>query len=648
MTPEAVIYKYLQITSGQITDLDELGLLLSADADLLARWLKLLQSPANMTGLLDHLAQLTQAELSAIAQAQAGNVMPFNGSARLSLDQWVAVLNAAFLGDILVEKLTQARLEKTSRPAQQEGLATPSGITIPTPLTNPSIRSSTRLRFLLALSGVHLAHDPELAKLVAYRGVKAELLEDAELEIRVFRVIDGLEFGQEYTLAEDLLQLDKVTLAQYHDEARTRTEAFLQQLQLDVSPEIDWSHRIWLRQQIQVATASMAGAAELSELMVMHQLVSACIFNYRPLFLYVDDKRDVLLCHGQASLVIKRTSNTSLAARAQRDQIPQQLSDTADLAVVDRELLKALGCEDALAIPICSQAGASRCILVVAEDEDLDLQTAAQLYAEQIAKHIDGLHEPSAEEQDQQAQDPEALALELFRTREIQRMREIVHEANNPLSIVHNYLHILELRLQHDASATEQLALIRGELTRAGQLFSSAREVPSAITVEEENKPEEPESIGPVDLGQWLSGVIELHTGMAIQNGIELIESEPRIDYEISTHAGKLNQIVGNLVKNAIEACAAGDQIQVGARKGLFRHGQPGIEIIIKDDGPGLPQDVLAALTKEKVSSKGGEHQGLGISVALRLAVELSGALDVVTQPQLGTRFSLFLPLEQD
>ena len=54
----------------------------------------------------------------------------------------------------------------------------------------------------------------------------------------------------------------------------------------------------------------------------------------------------------------------------------------------------------------------------------------------------------------------EAELLKRYRQREEKRLRELVHEANNPLSVVQNYLHILEMRLEHDSSAAEQLGMI--------------------------------------------------------------------------------------------------------------------------------------------------------------------------------------------
>ena len=69
MTPEAVIHRYLQIVSSREPDINLLVALLSADADLLARWLVLLQEQTDFRMLTLRLAQLDSKEFNALAEA---------------------------------------------------------------------------------------------------------------------------------------------------------------------------------------------------------------------------------------------------------------------------------------------------------------------------------------------------------------------------------------------------------------------------------------------------------------------------------------------------------------------------------------------------------------------------------------------------
>ena len=105
---------------------------------------------------------------------------------------------------------------------------------------------------------------------------------------------------------------------------------------------------------------------------------------------------------------------------------------------------------------------------------------------------------------------------------------------------------------------------------------------------------------------------------------------------------GALAQIVTNLLKNALEACGREDQVTVRLKPTVFRRASQGVEIAIVDSGPGLPAAVMANLAEPKTSSKGGEHQGVGMQVAYRLAAEHGVEIDCETSAS-GTEFRLYM-----
>ncbi len=614
VTPDAVIYRYLQIISADVVDVDSLCRLLSADADLLARWLQLLDLPADGAALRERIEALSKDEFDGLAQAQAWTVLPVAGSARLSTGQWMSVLNAAFLAEVLLENLYQP----------QTGYEPASGL-------------DTRLRVLLGISGVQLSQDRQLNQLSEFRGTPPELLEDAALELRIFAVVDGLEFGREAELAETLLQLPGSRFQDLVSIAQGRARQLVNDLGIDVSSDTDWSHRIWLRQQIVVITTALAHARDWEELVQLHALVSRCLFVRPPLLLrhHVSDG----ILYWQDGISINTSSKTSRLAQAMRDKEAALVTDSGETAVVDRQLLKVMDAEQALAVPV--PGGSS--LLLVADDDELDAGAAAQLYAEQLARYIPQAAVAGAADEDAEPAEngAEALLAE-FRAQETQRLREVVHEANNPLSIVHNYLHILELRLQHEPEAVEQLALISAELNRAGEVFASAREIPELAAAPVAAGEGETDLL---ELGAWLSDVVELHSGYAMDNGVTLhpvIESQ---GLQLHTDRNKLTQIISNLIKNAIEACGIGGAVKAGCRDGVVRSGLPGYELYVEDNGPGIEQETLMNIAAVKESAKGGEHQGVGLHLCFRLSTELGAALDVQTQKDRGTTFKLFLPV---
>jgi len=72
------------------------------------------------------------------------------------------------------------------------------------------------------------------------------------------------------------------------------------------------------------------------------------------------------------------------------------------------------------------------------------------------------------------------------------------------------------------------------------------------------------------------------------------------------------------------------------------------VEIIIMDDGPGIPENVKPHLFEPFNSSKGNGHSGLGLSIAYNIIRDLKGILTWKSSKGAGTQFCITLPLRKD
>jgi len=607
VTPEAVIYRYLQAANAEPADIGAFVRVVGADADLLGRWLTLLECPATPTALHKHLGRLPPATLRHLAQALAWSVLPIAGSARLSLDQWQAVLRAGCLAQVLAERIEDAEL-------------------------GPAELEAVRWRVLLAISGVNLPHDPVMAELNLFRGAAPELLEDADVVLRVFAVVDAVEVltdDEAAALADTLLGVDPEGFADAFARADQHSRELLQALQLTEDVDADWSDRLWLQQQIIMLGAFLSLARSADELLSANGFATRCLFHREPYLLRLQEDGRLLKPLTGVGTGIHLDSATSEIAAAVRDGIPRQLVDEGDRAVADRQVLRRLGAADALCIVLAhgeQKLGA----IVFPLDEDVDAAFAMHLYAEELSRHLVELRRDGGGSEE---------ALKRYRGREEKRLRELVHEANNPLSIVQNYLHILELRLQHEPSATEQIAMIGTELKRAAEIFQRARELPPLN--------EQDTATGAVfetfDVNELARRAVELHRGYAEDHRVELQSSLATGELAVRSDEQRLAQVLNNLLRNAIEA--GGEQVTLGTATGIFREGREGVEVFVVDNGPGLPRGVLENLAEPKRSDKGGDHAGLGLHLVHRLCAELKAGIDVRTVSGDGTRFTVFLPL---
>jgi two-component system sensor histidine kinase/response regulator len=103
----------------------------------------------------------------------------------------------------------------------------------------------------------------------------------------------------------------------------------------------------------------------------------------------------------------------------------------------------------------------------------------------------------------------------------------------------------------------------------------------------------------------------------------------------------KLTQVVLNLVRNALHATGADEQVRVTA---CARDGE--VVIAVEDDGPGVAPAIREKLFEPFASTKGDAGLGLGLYMARLITVSHRGRLELVDRPK-GARFELVLPSSQ-
>jgi len=212
---------------------------------------------------------------------------------------------------------------------------------------------------------------------------------------------------------------------------------------------------------------------------------------------------------------------------------------------------------------------------------------------------------------------------------------QIAHEASNPLSIIQNYIKLLGIKLPKEDPAQEDLKIIKEEIDRVTRICRAA----SAAAEAEANSPQE---LNINDVIQNL-GKIFLEPMFALHQVTVLTQFDPALP-NIVTQKDKLIQVVINLMKNAAEAMQNGGTLQIGTRVNATRNGGEYVEISFKDDGPGIPPEIMENLFRPIASSKGTRHAGLGLSIVKNLVDELGGKIFCQSNEISGTVFQILLP----
>ncbi len=203
----------------------------------------------------------------------------------------------------------------------------------------------------------------------------------------------------------------------------------------------------------------------------------------------------------------------------------------------------------------------------------------------------------------------------------------IAHELKNPLASVKGLAALLARRAQ--GKDAERLAILRREVDRIAESLQELLDF---------TRPAVPLEPRPTDLMFLADEVARMHEGLARQRGAAIhvvgpasavVECDPR----------KVEQILVNLIQNALEASPAGRPVWVRVEPG-----PSGVTIAVEDEGDGIPVDERERVFEPGVTGKPA-GTGLGLPVARGLARQHGGDLVASATPRGGARMELSLRL---
>lgn len=205
---------------------------------------------------------------------------------------------------------------------------------------------------------------------------------------------------------------------------------------------------------------------------------------------------------------------------------------------------------------------------------------------------------------------------------------EVAHELNTPLSNILGYAQSA-LPLVGAGEVHESLETIEAQARRAGQI------VRDMLTAARAPAP----SLQNIDLAALAAAFARLVTPLARKQGCAIVLAAGD-SLEIHADAARVEQILFNLVFNAVQAGAREVRLAVAAGDAP--------SLTVSDDGPGLPESVRARLFEPFVTTKpAGQGTGLGLAISQRLAREMGAELSWIendTDGNAGCCFSLNFP----
>ena len=214
----------------------------------------------------------------------------------------------------------------------------------------------------------------------------------------------------------------------------------------------------------------------------------------------------------------------------------------------------------------------------------------------------------------------------------------VLHEVNNPLGIVKNYLAVIGEKIAGRTDVKAEIALIQKEIERIPGMIARLSPARARLAAGEDL----------LDVNGIISDLAKLLSATILEPARIAVTFTPGAD--LPPWPGKksqLSQVLINLLINSAEAMPSGGGISITTACEPVTKGAEENEIVITvaDDGPGIPAPTLARLFEPGASSKSGAHCGLGLSISKELIDGFGGAISCRSRAGHGTTFRISLPV---
>jgi signal transduction histidine kinase len=207
---------------------------------------------------------------------------------------------------------------------------------------------------------------------------------------------------------------------------------------------------------------------------------------------------------------------------------------------------------------------------------------------------------------------------------------QLSHEINNPIYNIQNCLEALARRGDPNDPNREFLDLARDELDRMAGLTRQLLDQSRPLS----------EAAAPTDLNALVQRVLSLAAQRLEERRVELrLELDPDLP-EVVVHADAIQQVLANLVGNALDAMPSGGILTLTTRAAPET-----VEIEVEDSGQGIGDADLPRIFEAFYSTKPGiRGMGLGLFVSEGIVRGHGGTLRAESRVGEGSRFRVRLP----
>jgi signal transduction histidine kinase len=214
----------------------------------------------------------------------------------------------------------------------------------------------------------------------------------------------------------------------------------------------------------------------------------------------------------------------------------------------------------------------------------------------------------------------------------------IAHEIGTPLNIISARAEFLMRMAAPDSAERRDLESIVQQIDRITAIIKGLLDTLRA------QKPD----LRPTRLAAVVDRFVPLLVHSARRRGVSVVTSIPDDLPPLQADPAQLQQVIINLVLNAVEATPAGGRVEIGATGGS-RKGRTEIAVRVRDTGTGIPADLLPRVFDAFFTTKPrGEGTGLGLAICRDIVRAHGGDIEVESPPGAGSTFTVWLPAAGD
>jgi two-component system NtrC family sensor kinase len=209
----------------------------------------------------------------------------------------------------------------------------------------------------------------------------------------------------------------------------------------------------------------------------------------------------------------------------------------------------------------------------------------------------------------------------------------VAHDLNNPLATISGYTELLEGRPDMSAEARQRLAVIRAQADRCRRMLRDLLVFVRKVKL----------NCTRVSLNELLHTTTEAQRSSLLDWGIEPDVALDADDPAVSADRLLLEQVLVHLMTNARDALNSRPGTKTLQMKTRITGDEA--QIVVMDNGPGLPAPLKDTLFAAPEDRPGGESAGLGLSFCQGIIQEHHGRIQAFNRPGGGASFVVSLPL---